>query len=372
MTSVRRVFTEKKTVFNPSVSLNWLAGSSLYNSTYAGNKYFDTTTFGNAKLFGADDSYVTDQSMISNGFAYLALNPVLMEINSFVNGGNFVALYDWETRRSVSVVVVTQSVKTAAGISTVFGIFTGEGEVTLEEVRSLENEFSRNIESLQKEFKNDSILENQLENFGYTQFGALGYAAGGIIGGLIDGKNANVGANIAEAVVSEIKGKTINTVLGSFGVANPAVAAVAGLTLGNLLDEAFEIALGLDNHFGFGGEIAGFGDNGEVQYGSLKSSRGVIQNFKDILASVFTIESLGDTFREFDYSEDMISSALDDSLHTKDVDNPDWEPTESDIGWDNGLPTIDERYDHYASHDGGSGDYEHDDFGGMDFGGENE
>jgi hypothetical protein len=266
MTSVRRVYTSETTKFNPAVSLNWLSGGDLYNSTLAGSMYFDTTTFGSGKLFGLNDDYVTERSMINNGYSHLALNTPFMDLNSLVNGGGFIALYDWEKSKTTTVVTITQSVELSSGTTSVYVIFMGDGNVTQDDINSLSSEVSANLSALSSEFNNDSSLEDSLESFGYTQFGSLGYAAGGVVGGLIDGKDLNIAENLAEAVAAEIKGKAIGMSIEALGVTNPVVAAIATMTVGALLDEVFEVAMGLDNNFGFGGDYVGTDMSGQNHF----------------------------------------------------------------------------------------------------------
>jgi|GEM_PF-6358584 len=280
MISSKRVIQSTQTKFNPAINQYWLAGSEYYGSTLAGGDYFHPSTFGAAKLFGLSENYITQQAMIEKGAIHTSLNNPYMSVLNLVNGGEFIALYDFIKNKQTTVVVLTTAV---ANVGTAYAVFTSDSDVSSFDLENLNAEFSSNIAAMSAEMQKDSTFEDALESFGYSQFGALGYAAGGIVGGLLDDKDANIAENIAEAVAAEFKSKTIGVGLKALGITNPAVAAAVALGLGALLDESIEVAMGLDNHFGFGGDLAGVDMTGKGHYaadiGFMDGVLGTLQEF---------------------------------------------------------------------------------------------
>jgi len=279
MISSKRVIQSTQTKFNPAINQYWLAGSEYYGSTLAGGDYFHPSTFGAAKLFGLSENYITQQAMIEKGAIHTSLNNPYMSVLNLVNGGEFIALYDFIKNKQTTVVVLTTAV---ANVGTAYAVFTSDSDVSSFDLENLNAEFSSNIAAMSAEMQKDSTFEDALESFGYSQFGALGYAAGGIIGGLMDGKDANIAENIAEAVSAEMKSQAVSAGLKALGIKNIAVASIAALAIGMVLDEAMEVAMGLDNNFGFGGDYVGTDMTGKSHFaGEIGFMDGIVGAFQE-------------------------------------------------------------------------------------------
>jgi len=337
---------------------NWRAGGIFKNETFAGGALFSVEA---EPSLENNPIRQTMSSSITTGALLSFLNSGFYEMVAEA-GEDIVNVFAKEKEKETVVLYYEMSIIdaiTGAVIRTTSGeSFLDDSQVSSMGTSSLldiQKAWATRFDMLN--IKNPIIITGLIKN---------------IFTGKVTSFSQFVSAGTLGAVSSSFGTVASKAVISALGVSSFAAIAIVATVVGKFVDELFEMAIGLDNHFGFGGEIVGFGDNGEAQYGSLKSSRGVTQNFKDIIATALGIESLGDTFRDYDYSDDAMASALDDSANTKDADNPNWEPTETDTGWDDGLPTTGEVSDHYSSHDGGNDDggYEHDDFGGMDFGGE--
>ena len=109
------------------------------------------------------------------------------------------------------------------------------------------------------ELRNDSYAENLAEDVGRMYGGVVGQALAGMLyDGIINGRfNA---MNVAEAMYQNMKSTltsvAIQNTLSALGttISPLGVAPIAGL-INALVTEVFEMAVGLDNSFGFGGDL---------------------------------------------------------------------------------------------------------------------
>lgn len=109
------------------------------------------------------------------------------------------------------------------------------------------------------ELRNDSYAENLAEDVGRMYGGVVGQALAGMLyDGIVNGRfNA---MNVAEAMYQNMKSTltsvAIQNTLSALGttISPIGVAPIAGL-INALVTEVFEMAVGLDNSFGFGGDL---------------------------------------------------------------------------------------------------------------------
>lgn len=109
------------------------------------------------------------------------------------------------------------------------------------------------------ELRNDSYAENLAEDVGRMYGGVVGQALAGMLyDGIVNGR-FNV-MNVAEAMYQNMKSTltsvAIQNTLSALGttISPLGVAPIAGL-INALVTEVFEMAVGLDNSFGFGGDL---------------------------------------------------------------------------------------------------------------------
>ena len=109
------------------------------------------------------------------------------------------------------------------------------------------------------EIRNDSYAENLVENIGKMYGGVVGQALAGMLyDGIVNGRfNA---MNVAEAMYQNMKSTltsvAIQNTLSALGTTiSPIGVAAAASLINALVTEVFELAVGLDNHFGFGGDL---------------------------------------------------------------------------------------------------------------------
>lgn len=137
--------------------------------------------------------------------------------------------------------------------------FTMDDEPISQRV-SNENFLKELVEQRQK-----SAFKQLLQNIAYAKFGVVGaIVAGWVYDGRVSGA---VVVDVVERVVSaKIADVAAGLLANAVGLQAGFATLGLGMAIGSILDEAFEVASGLDISFGFGGDIAGFNEIGQGIY----------------------------------------------------------------------------------------------------------
>ena len=137
--------------------------------------------------------------------------------------------------------------------------FTTDDEPISQRV-SNENFLKELVEQRQK-----CAFKQLLQNIAYAKFGVMGAI---VAGWVYDGRVS--GAVVVDVVERVVSAKIADVAAGLLAKAIGLQAGFAtlglGMVIGSVLDEAFEVASGLDISFGFGGDIAGFNEIGHGIY----------------------------------------------------------------------------------------------------------
>lgn len=115
------------------------------------------------------------------------------------------------------------------------------------------------------EQRQKSAFKQLLQNIAYAKFGVVGaIVAGWVYDGRVSGA---VVVDVVERVVSaKIADVAAGLLANAVGLQAGFATLGLGIVIGSILDEAFEVASGLDISFGFGGDIAGFNEIGHGIY----------------------------------------------------------------------------------------------------------
>ncbi len=143
------------------------------------------------------------------------------------------------------------------------------------------------VKDILNEIDNDDITEDALERAGFyfDSTGALSTVIGSIYDGIKSGDfnlRANAGENLAKGVIDtlgSVAKQIIGKELGFVG------GALVGAIVGEALNEAYEVATGQDNYFGFGGERTGKYEGG-VKYGDKRNLGGFLSDTLKELTSL--------------------------------------------------------------------------------------
>lgn len=137
--------------------------------------------------------------------------------------------------------------------------FTMDDEPISQRVNN-ENFLKELVEQRQK-----SAFKQLLQNIAYAKFGVVGaIVAGWVYDGRVSGA---VVVDVVERVVSaKIADVTAGLLANAVGLQAGFATLGLSMVVGSVLNEAFEVASGLDISFGFGGDIAGFNEIGQGIY----------------------------------------------------------------------------------------------------------
>ena len=115
------------------------------------------------------------------------------------------------------------------------------------------------------EQRQKSAFKQLLQNIAYAKFGVVGaIVAGWVYDGRVSGA---VVVDVVERVVSaKIADVTAGLLANAVGLQAGFATLGLSMVVGSVLNEAFEVASGLDISFGFGGDIAGFNEIGHGIY----------------------------------------------------------------------------------------------------------
>ena len=137
--------------------------------------------------------------------------------------------------------------------------FTMDDEPISQRVNN-ENFLKELVEQRQK-----SAFKQLLQNIAYAKFGVVGaIVAGWVYDGRVSGA---VVVDVVERVVSaKIADVAAGLLANAIGLQAGFATLGLSMVVGSVLNEAFEVASGLDISFGFGGDIAGFNEIGQGIY----------------------------------------------------------------------------------------------------------
>lgn len=137
--------------------------------------------------------------------------------------------------------------------------FTTDDEPISQRVNN-ENFLKELVEQRQK-----SAFKQLLQNIAYAKFGVVGaIVAGWVYDGRVSGA---VVVDVVERVVSaKIADVAAGLLANAIGLQAGFATLGLSMVVGSVLNEAFEVASGLDISFGFGGDIAGFNEIGQGIY----------------------------------------------------------------------------------------------------------
>ena len=115
------------------------------------------------------------------------------------------------------------------------------------------------------EQRQKSAFKQLLQNIAYAKFGVVGaIVAGWVYDGIVSGA---VVVDVVERVVSaKIADVAAGLLANAIGLQAGFATLGLSMVVGSILNEAFEVASGLDISFGFGGDIAGFNEIGQGIY----------------------------------------------------------------------------------------------------------
>ncbi len=238
----------------------WLGGGTLRNESHAGGVNFSPTSKPSYdNKIGSLDS---NASMLNGNFLFL--NPAFASINAFVNLGFFDLIA--QSHKETNVYTVTLEVVDIATKDIIFSTTRDSSDYDTNSLKeTLTSSFS--ISEI------NTIAQSPIEltpNLLSNPLVAVVHIAKNY--NLDQSIEVNLGKVAYGTVFGGFRDLAINKSLGALGLSPMSLAGVVvGALVSLAFDEAIEMALGLDTHFGWGGEIVGIDKFGNPVHEEAKS-----------------------------------------------------------------------------------------------------
>ena len=245
----------------PDDAFSYLAGGELYANTFAAGAGYmigRTSQINYTSIFlpfFVDE--ISSMLELNEDFAEFALIPIQMIFyKSADENRRGYEKFDEISEDAQKIVKLAKDLYERSGGK--IG-FTMDDEPISQRVNN-ENFLKELVEQRQK-----SAFKQLLQNIAYAKFGVVGaIVAGWVYDGRVSGA---VVVDVVERVVSaKIADVAAGLLANAIGLQAGFATLGLGMVIGSILDEAFEVASGLDISFGFGGDIAGFNEIGQGIY----------------------------------------------------------------------------------------------------------
>lgn len=245
----------------PDDAFSYLAGGELYANTFAAGAGYmigRTSQINYTSIFlpfFVDE--ISSMLELNEDFAEFALMPMQMIFyKSADENRRGYEKFDEISEDAQKIVKLAKDLHERSGGK--IG-FTMDDEPISQRVNN-ENFLKELVEQRQK-----SAFKQLLQNIAYAKFGVVGaIVAGWVYDGRVSGA---VVVDVVERVVSaKIADVAAGLLANAVGLQAGFATLGLGMVIGSILDEAFEVASGLDISFGFGGDIAGFNEIGQGIY----------------------------------------------------------------------------------------------------------
>lgn len=268
--------------------LSTYAGGALYNAAMAGSIHFNPAEV-TLDAAGPDINNMNSDALKTGMQTdYMAIE---YDVRPIKNGWMYID-YD-EPSIGIMMFIYTASNSGELAISDVQLISGESGSMNTDGLTAgtlSSHEISQMHESMAEYSTSTAagLTGIALSMVGVPMPGMVGAALVDIATGNFSNLEMSVANGIKNTVTSQISGMVAKGVVGMLGVTNIAVAAgIMGLvSLG--MTEAMEVATGMDNHYGFGGEFIGYNADGTRAYADKQSiAEGMSDLFGELAESAF-------------------------------------------------------------------------------------
>lgn len=323
MQDFRRVLVDYSGTLDKNDRQQWLAGGELRESTHAGGDLWSPTGSSNTEILKPD---VSKEALLMNGNILSYLDAPRNKIQGKMEGKELGTIYE-DSTVNVNVISVTVDVTSPLG-----SVITKDGEFHVNELGAIAEASLDN-----------PTLQSTISMLGDTNMTGPEIAAG-LLGSMLT--SAPIGSVLGVSLYNALNGRTerISQVIGQYavnqtlGMITKGISTMATNVLGTvsplgllsvtmavsaLVTEAFEVMVGLDNHFGFGGQFLGsYDDKGNAQYGREKSFK---QGLRDLMPDTFlelTNEDILSNWEEAGFTGSEVEAAMNQADLSDYADNP--------------------------------------------------
>lgn len=285
----------------------WRAGGFLKNQIYAGGVLYNPTTVHAPEEKPSNDEIY---SML-NGSMLSVLNVGFQEIQKDIHGFDFLDLFREYRDLKVSVYNIVVSVTNANG-DTQTSTHTIEGEGNSFELNNLSNEYSEYVAATPADWheifnaRGLNLFSTDLIN-SFIQITIEEISTGK----LFESPSMTIRNFVASTVVNTnltlVTNQITMGIAKTFSMKSAIAVGFMNIGIGMFVNELFEMAVGYDKSFGFGGEYIGTDKFGKNYFSEpISFSRGVAEIAREAF-------SLGDYYSDFDANEDFAKHEIMDA-----------------------------------------------------------
>ncbi len=335
---------------NPKDPHQWLAGGTFYNEKYPGGFVWSATN-----PLAPDERVKQDLGLVINrGNFHSYLNEGFTEIQNTLHGFGFLDLLGDYTENKANIFEVTVTVVTSDGSVYTENKYINEGSGDLE-FSNITNQKNMSLDSISEMLSTPGMNLTTINAMGVVEFTITNVLNGNMFESGKVKIGDIIGASLLNTVTNTLSQKLALGIVNSLGVTNIVAAGIISIGVGSLVSEVLEVAMGVDNHFGFGGDIMkdAFGnvrtdDAGNPQYERASSliqslRTGVIDLLGYSIASSLlggiTDENRYEQWEQQGFSVEDMRNAMNQSdnlndLPDFDVKEIDWEASWKAVGID--------------------------------------
>ncbi len=264
----------------------WLAGGDLKYNTFAGGSLYSPTSIPSFNNFKDVDRNYT----LLNGKFLSFLNGGITPITSLINSWNELEILLDSTITNISVYKIDVEVVNTTTNESIYSGSSGEFSLDRDELGESISSFSTSqdkLTSFAMAMANRSDIRDKISNSPISM--TLNLID------LISMETIQIEREITASALGTINGifreMAVSAVSQMIGLVATSYSSMLGIALlGKVFDELFEMSLGFDNHFGYGGELLGlsFSANNQLM---RTSELGFFEGVQDTLGNF--LEQIG-------------------------------------------------------------------------------
>lgn len=241
---------------NAKDNYEWLAGGEFYNEKNAGGYVWSATN-----PLSPDEKPKQDLALVINrGSIHPYLNEGFTEIQNTIRGFGFLDLLGDYTDSTATVYETTVTITSSDGSEHIFTNYT-EGEGGLSDFGSIQSMTQSNmgVEAIAQMLNTPGMNLMSLNALGLAEFTVTNLLNGNFFkSGKMEIGNI-VGATLYNSAKNIFSQQLTMGLVNSLGIKSVYAAGLLSVGVGALLGEFFEMAVGYDNSFGYGGEFSAKG-----------------------------------------------------------------------------------------------------------------
>ena len=280
---MNKFYTHESDIPNPKDENEYRAGGFFQNETKPGGQLYSPTASPDPERINYNDFAYS----LNNGHMYNSLNSGIGTINNLINGYGFLDLMNSYKSKTTIMYKVTLTITDKYGNETnSFTSYKSKGEAN-SEYRNFKTpgaNKNQSIEDIAKMFSQTGVnltspdLLNSLMSYSFENM-----ANGEEYESPKIAVSSFVSSSLKNTIISTFSNEITTGLVSVLNVTTFGAMALISVVTTTLLNEAFDVMVGLDNNFGFGGDYAGTGKDDIVNYReNIDFWKGALDTLKEI------------------------------------------------------------------------------------------